>query len=185
MLLQCWPTVFDAGPTLRQHWVKASWFAGILAAAAAAVCRSACRCTRVYSCTVICAPYLTCHLSADSGRTLPPCFLSGGPKLTSWRAQHTAPYTITGRGIPNTHSPNRISTIAPECTLAVSRTFNQSSSSCYDPADDGLFSRPCLCLTEIRTDAVAANSLQERFHPRHHLKKSRDPGIYVMNGTLG
>ena len=23
MLFQCWPTVFDAGPTLKQHWVKA------------------------------------------------------------------------------------------------------------------------------------------------------------------
>ena len=24
MLFQCWPTVFDAGPTLKQHWVNAS-----------------------------------------------------------------------------------------------------------------------------------------------------------------
>ena len=23
MLFQCWPTVFDAGPTLKQHWVNA------------------------------------------------------------------------------------------------------------------------------------------------------------------
>ena len=26
MLFKCWPTVFDAGPTLKQHWVFASCF---------------------------------------------------------------------------------------------------------------------------------------------------------------
>ena len=29
MLFQCWPTVFDAGPTLKQHWVNASCLLGI------------------------------------------------------------------------------------------------------------------------------------------------------------
>ena len=24
MLFQCWPTVFDVGPTLKQHWVDVS-----------------------------------------------------------------------------------------------------------------------------------------------------------------
>ena len=24
MMFQCWPTVLDAGPTLKQHWVNAS-----------------------------------------------------------------------------------------------------------------------------------------------------------------
>ena len=28
MLFQCWPIVFDAGPTLKQHWVKASGLLG-------------------------------------------------------------------------------------------------------------------------------------------------------------
>ena len=28
MLLQCWSTVFDAGPTLKQHWVNASCLLG-------------------------------------------------------------------------------------------------------------------------------------------------------------
>ena len=28
MLFQCWPTVFDAGPTLKQHWVNAPCLLG-------------------------------------------------------------------------------------------------------------------------------------------------------------
>ena len=28
MLFQCWPTVFDAGPTLKQHWVSATSLLG-------------------------------------------------------------------------------------------------------------------------------------------------------------
>ena len=28
MLFQCWPTVFDAGPTLKQHWVNAPCLPG-------------------------------------------------------------------------------------------------------------------------------------------------------------
>ena len=28
MLFQCWPTVFDAGPTLKQHWVNAPCLTG-------------------------------------------------------------------------------------------------------------------------------------------------------------
>ena len=30
MLFQCWPTVFDAGPTLKQHWVNAPCLLGTL-----------------------------------------------------------------------------------------------------------------------------------------------------------
>ena len=28
MLVQCWPGVFDAGPTLHQHWLNVSWLLG-------------------------------------------------------------------------------------------------------------------------------------------------------------
>ena len=28
MLFQCWPIVFDAGPTLKQHWVNAPCYLG-------------------------------------------------------------------------------------------------------------------------------------------------------------
>ena len=30
MLFQCWPTVFDAGPTLTQHWVNAPCLLGLI-----------------------------------------------------------------------------------------------------------------------------------------------------------
>ena len=30
MLFQCWPTVFDAGPAMKQHWVNASCLLGSL-----------------------------------------------------------------------------------------------------------------------------------------------------------
>ena len=30
MLFQCWPTVFDAGPTLKQHWVNAPCLLGYM-----------------------------------------------------------------------------------------------------------------------------------------------------------
>ena len=31
MLFHCWTTGFDAGPTLKQHWVKAECLLGMLA----------------------------------------------------------------------------------------------------------------------------------------------------------
>ena len=30
MLFQYWPTVFDAGPTVKQHWVNASCLLGCI-----------------------------------------------------------------------------------------------------------------------------------------------------------
>ena len=30
MLVQCWPTVYDAGPTLLQYWVDVSRLPGIV-----------------------------------------------------------------------------------------------------------------------------------------------------------
>ena len=30
MLDQCWPTVYDVGPTLFQHWIDAPYLLGVL-----------------------------------------------------------------------------------------------------------------------------------------------------------